>query len=342
MKFGLLLPHFGAYADRERLLQGSRLAEELGFDSVWVRDHLLFEPHGEMESASNSFYDALTTLTAIGAVTERIELGTGSLIPFRHPLQTALVVATMTHLFGPRVIVGMGAGTFDHEFAAIGMDMTVKERTSLVRSNALILKQVFARDDVTYEDENFRFAGVTIAPKPTGPVPFWYCGATPASARRAVEYCDGWMPGRTTLETIAVRVEAMRKLSSEAGRPMPTVAVIPPTSIDEDHDRAFQGMNVEGLLTWANERGKWWARPPSGRFETADDIRGSLIAGTPDEVVAELHEFERVGVEHLVFDLRFRFDAWFESIELLGREVLPRAPRSASVGTEPDRLARGG
>ena len=49
MKFGLLLPHFGEHADREKLLEGSKRAEELGFDSVWVRDHLVFEPHGEME-----------------------------------------------------------------------------------------------------------------------------------------------------------------------------------------------------------------------------------------------------------------------------------------------------
>ena len=75
MKFGLLLPHFGDHADREKLLEGSKRAEAVGFDSVWVRDHLLFEPHGEMESDNNSFYDALTTLTAIGAVTDRIELG---------------------------------------------------------------------------------------------------------------------------------------------------------------------------------------------------------------------------------------------------------------------------
>ena len=86
-KYGLLLPHFGEFADRDRLLEGSKLAEDLGFDSVWVRDHLIFEPHGEMEKPNRSFYEALTTLTAIGAVTDKIELGTGSLIPFRHRIK---------------------------------------------------------------------------------------------------------------------------------------------------------------------------------------------------------------------------------------------------------------
>src|ERR1700678_2618393 len=101
MKFGLLLPHFGKHASRKSLLDGARHAEAFGFDSVWVRDHLVFEPHGEMEDPNRSFYDALTTLTAIGAVTERITLGTGSLIPFRHPLVTALMAGTLTPPGGP-------------------------------------------------------------------------------------------------------------------------------------------------------------------------------------------------------------------------------------------------
>ena len=72
MKFGLLLPHFGEEADRRRSCSKAPSARRtLGFDSVWVRDHLVFEPHGEMEKPNRTFYDALTTLTAIGAVTER-------------------------------------------------------------------------------------------------------------------------------------------------------------------------------------------------------------------------------------------------------------------------------
>jgi alkanesulfonate monooxygenase SsuD/methylene tetrahydromethanopterin reductase-like flavin-dependent oxidoreductase (luciferase family) len=311
------------------VLAGARLAEELGFDSLWVRDHLVFEPHSEMEDASPIFYEALTTLTAVGAVTDRITLGTGSLIPFRHPIHTALSIASLTQLVGPRVIVGFGAGTFDHEFEAIGISGIY--RPELVESNARILARLFTEDGVNYEDAHYVLKEITVEPKPSGPVPFWYCGATPASARRAVQYCDGWMPGRITLATIAKRVALMKRLSDEVGRSVPVVGVIPPTSIARSRSEAFEGLNIDGLLNWANARGKWWVKPASGRFETAEDIKGSLIAGTPEEVVEQVLEFEAVGVEHLVFDLRLRFERWFDSMELLGTRVLPDL-RSRSTG----------
>jgi alkanesulfonate monooxygenase SsuD/methylene tetrahydromethanopterin reductase-like flavin-dependent oxidoreductase (luciferase family) len=321
-KYGLLLPHFGEHADRGKLLDGARRAEELGFDSLWVRDHLVFEPHGEMERPNRAFYDALTTLTAIGAVTSRIELGTGSLIPFRHPLVTALMVGTLTQLAGPRVILGFGAGTFDHEFAAVGLAGI--DRVNLVRSNAHILRRVMTENGVTYHDENFDFDDVTIEPKPPGgPVPIWYCGATPRSARLAVEFGDGWMPGRISMATLAKRIDTIEQLSTDKGRNRPTIAVIPPTSIEETRDEALKHVNIPGLLAWAN-RARFAVRPPSGEFKTVQDLEGQLIVGDPDEAVAECKRFEAIGVEHLVFDFRFKFDRWFDQIDLLGTQVLPK------------------
>jgi alkanesulfonate monooxygenase SsuD/methylene tetrahydromethanopterin reductase-like flavin-dependent oxidoreductase (luciferase family) len=321
-KYGLLLPHFGEEADRAKLLDGARRAEELGFDSVWVRDHLVFEPHGEMEKPNRTFYDALTTLTAIGAVTSTIELGTGSLIPFRHPLVTALMAGTITQLVGPRLILGFGAGTFDHEFDAVGMSGL--DRVELVRSNAAILKRVMTENDVDYKDDYFEFSNVTIEPKPVGGrVPFWYCGGTPRSARLAVEFCDGWMPGRISMGTLAKRIETIEQLSADKGRSRPTIAVIPPTSIEATREEALKDVNIPGLLAWAN-KAKFAVKPPSGTFETVDDLEGQLIVGNPEEAVAECKKFEALGVEHLVFDFRFKFDKWFEQIELLGSEVLPK------------------
>lgn len=322
MKFGLLLPHFGEEASKEKLLEGSKLAESFGFDSVWVRDHLVFEPHGEMEKPNRTFYDALTTLTAIGAVTDKIELGTGSLIPFRHPLVTALMAGTMTQLLGPRLILGFGAGTFDHEFDAIGWGDL--DRVEMVRSNAEILKRVFTENDVTYDDGIFSFENVTIEPKPVGGrIPFWYCGATPRSARLAAEFADGWMPGRTGLLTMEKRIQTMREMTDENGRPMPTIAVIPPTSIEDTREEALKHVNIPGLLAWAN-KAKFAVKPPSGSFETVEDLEGQLIVGSPDEAVEQIKRFEEVGTEHLVFDFRFKFDRFFEQIELLGTEVLPK------------------
>jgi alkanesulfonate monooxygenase SsuD/methylene tetrahydromethanopterin reductase-like flavin-dependent oxidoreductase (luciferase family) len=232
------------------------------------------------------------------------------------------MAGTMTQLVGDRLILGFGAGTYDHEFEAI--EWGGRDRVELVRSNAEILKRVFTENNVSYSDDQFSFEDITIEPKPVGGrIPFWYCGSTPRSARLAVEFCDGWMPGRISLATMAKRIDTMRELSAEAGREVPTVAVIPPTSIEATREEALKDVNVPGLLAWAN-KAKFTVKPPSGSFETVEDLEGQLIAGSPEEAVEEVRKFQALGVEHLVFDFRFKFDRWFEQIELLGTEVLPQ------------------
>jgi alkanesulfonate monooxygenase SsuD/methylene tetrahydromethanopterin reductase-like flavin-dependent oxidoreductase (luciferase family) len=322
LRFGLLLPHFGEYGDPDRMLRGAARAEELGFDSVWVRDHLIFEPHGEFERPNTTFYEALTVLTAIGASTQRLMLGTGALIPFRHPLHTALITSSMSNLFPGRLIVGMGGGNSDRQFAAIGLGGVF--RPDLVRSNAEILRRLWTEDDVSYQDEYYAFENVSMGPKPPGtPPPFWYCGNTPASVRRAVEFCDGWLPGRIGLATLKKRVQTLTELSEQAGRPRPTVGIIPSTSVERTREEALSYLNVEGLLAWANNA-KYWVKPPSGRFETAEDLAGVMIAGDPEQVAQQCVELHQAGVDHLVFDVRLKFQRWFEQIEMLGNEVLPR------------------
>ena len=119
-EFGLLLPHFGQYASAENILEGSKRAEELGFDSVWARDHLIFHPHG-MEGTNNTFYDPFIVLAAVGGATSKIKLGTGSLIPHRHPLLLASMMNGLLNLVGDRCEWGFGLGNFQHEFDALGM-----------------------------------------------------------------------------------------------------------------------------------------------------------------------------------------------------------------------------
>jgi alkanesulfonate monooxygenase SsuD/methylene tetrahydromethanopterin reductase-like flavin-dependent oxidoreductase (luciferase family) len=321
-RYGLLLPHFGEEADRERLLDGARRAEALGFDSLWVRDHLVYQPHGEMEKPNRTFWEPLTTLTAVGAVTSRVGLGTAALIPFRHPLVLAQTVITMTHLIGPRLVLGFGVGAYDHEFAAVGLGGA--DRHELLRTNVEVLRRVMTENDVTYRDGYVQFQRVTIEPKPLGgPVPLWHCGTSPLSARLAVDLFDGWMPGRIAMRTLVRRMESIAERAAAAGRARPTIGVIPSTSVGATREAALARVNVPGLLAWAN-KSKFSVRPDSGRFETVADLEGQLVAGSPDDVAAECTKFEALGVDQLVFDLRFRFDDWLDQIERLGGEVLPR------------------
>jgi alkanesulfonate monooxygenase SsuD/methylene tetrahydromethanopterin reductase-like flavin-dependent oxidoreductase (luciferase family) len=121
----------------------------------------------------------------------------------------------------------------------------------------------------------------------------------------------------------------MRQLSAEAGRSLPTVAVIPPTSIERTREDALRHVNVPGLLAWAN-KAKYAVKPSSGQFETVEDLSGQLIVGTPEDAVQEIEQFAAAGVEHIVFDFRFKFDRWFEQIELLGSEVIGRVNQAAA------------
>ncbi|MBI3065773.1 MAG: LLM class flavin-dependent oxidoreductase [Deltaproteobacteria bacterium] len=124
MKFGVLLPHFGKEASPSRLIDGSRMCEELGFESVWVRDHLLWHPHG-MEKAGLKFVEPLITLAAIAAVTKKTILGTAVLIPVRWPLKLSQDLASLSYMAGGRVIAGIGLGSTPAELTAAGRSDSV-------------------------------------------------------------------------------------------------------------------------------------------------------------------------------------------------------------------------
>ncbi len=319
-EYGLLLPHFGAEASRDKIIEGAQRAEQLGFDSVWVRDHLVFHPHG-MEGTDNTHIDTFVVLTAVGTATTKIKLGTGSLIPHRHPLLLALLLNSLAYMVGDRLVLSLGLGTFQQEFDALGIGEW--PRDELLREQVAILRKVCNEDHVSWEGKFYRFQDMSFKPKYPSKLEIWYAGATPVSIRRALEYCDGWLPGRITLATYRKRVEKLRSDAAAQGRPRLHEGCIPITTIDDDRKTALQKVNLDGLLANANKQ-KFWVKPASGSFTKAEDLEGSFIAGSPDDVVHEVEKYLEIGIDHIVFDLRFRFDDWGRSIELLGTEVLPR------------------
>lgn len=321
LKFGLLLPHFSEHASVEKCLEGARRAEAYGFDSVWVRDHLVFKPHPG-ESSDHTHIESLLMLSAVAAVTERLSLGTAMTICHRRPIHLAQSFAGLSAISNGRVIMGLGLGGFPHEFAAAGWPSGLQERANLARLNIEICRKLWAGENLSHESDYFNFANVALKPTPTEPIPIYIGGSTPAACRRAVELGDGWMPARINFATFRARIEYLQKLCQQADKPMVKTAVMPFTSVGKNPQSALDGIDVKSLIDEAHNVSTW-VKPASGKFATLEDIAGVILAGSPADIVRQSRIYEASGADHLVYDLRLRFSDWHEQIDLLGNEVLP-------------------
>jgi alkanesulfonate monooxygenase SsuD/methylene tetrahydromethanopterin reductase-like flavin-dependent oxidoreductase (luciferase family) len=321
LKFGLLLPHFCEHASIEKCLEGSLKAEAYGFDSVWVRDHLVFTPH-EIEGTDNTHIEGLLVLSAVASVTKKLTIGTAMVICHRHPIHLAQLFAALSCISNGRVIMGMSVGGFPHEFAIAGLPTTLEGRAHLASTNADLCRRLWRGEKVSYQNDYYNFTNIELKPTPVNPIPIWGGGSTPAACRRVVEYCDGWMPARITLATFKKRIAYLRELFLIAERPMITTGVMPLTSIAKDKETALSHVNVKGLIDDAN-KSLTWVKPAAGSFSTVGDIEGLILAGTPADIVRETRTYQAAGADLVIFDLRFRYRDWYEQIDLLGKEVLP-------------------
>jgi alkanesulfonate monooxygenase SsuD/methylene tetrahydromethanopterin reductase-like flavin-dependent oxidoreductase (luciferase family) len=320
---GVLLPHFGPDANGPLVIEAARRAEAYGFDSVWVRDHILYAPNPTVDPPDRAFLESLTTLTAVGVATERIALGTGALVPIRHPLTTAHVCATMTHYVGPgRLILGLGSGSSDLEFESVDLPSTRLGRVKWMPEFITVLKRLWTEASVDIEGEFYRLAGLSLEPHPAGAgIPLWYCSTTPASVRVALRQCDGWMPGRIPLATFRERLSYMGELAAAEGHALPTVANRPLVVLHEQPGQQVPPALLRNLCEYAN-RSRLWLRPEHGEFRSRADLRGMLVAGDPGEVTEQLREIFAAGCDHLVLDLRAEPGTYLRQLEILAEGVL--------------------
>jgi len=321
LKFGLVLPHFGQYASVEKCLEGAIKAEAYGFDSVWVRDHLVFTPY-DMEGTDNTHIEGLLVLSAVASVTKKLTVGTAMTICHRNPIHLAQSFAGLSRIANGRTIMGMGLGGFPHEFAAAGLPTAAAERAYLARINADLCRRLWAGEKVSHKDKYYNFRNVELKPDPVSPIPIWCGGSTPAACRRVVEFGDGWLPARITLATFARRIAYLREVSKATRRSMMPAGVMPLTSIAQDKETALGYVNVKSLIREANKNSTW-VKPAGGIFSTVDDIDGLILAGTSEDIVQSARAYHAAGADLIVFDLRFRSPDWYQQIDLLGKEVLP-------------------
>jgi len=258
-------------------------------------------------------------------VCKKLILGTGTMISHRHPIHLAQAMAGLSTMCDSNIIMGLGLGTFPHEFEAAGYKKTtLQDRANIAKVNAELCRRFWSGEKISYKDDYYDFKDVELKPTPSKNIPIWYGGGTPASCRRAADYCDGWMPGRIPTATFNKMVKYLEEQCKLAGRPMVTTGAIPITSIDKNRDVALSKVNVKGLINEGNTPAKkTWVRPASGTFSTVEDIEGLLMAGTPADIARDTKRYEEAGLNHIVFDLRFRYADWYQQIDLLGQEVLP-------------------
>lgn len=296
-RLGVLLPHFGARASSELILQTAAAAEEAGFDSVWVRDHLVYQPHPQ-DDPDPTFYEAFTTLAFVAGATRRVALGTAAAIPFRDPLSLSRIVASLSSLSNRPVELGIGAGLHDVEFqlsAVAGSSLSARAE-SVLRETVEVLRQAW-----TGALEGPVGGHYPIPPAATRPVPpvaprIWYCGTSPRSVRFGASWCDGWIPGRITSFMLARRL-------GEVKEPPRRVAAIPLVALGADPSDALRAVDVGALLAYAN-RHRWLVPASGDSFQTVADLDGLLLRGSPSDIGRQAAALAAAGATDVILDFR--------------------------------------
>lgn len=262
MRFGIMIPHFGRAAQPGMVETVAKEAEEMGLDSIWAGDHVIV-PENETY-ITNFVYDPLVVMATAAAVTERIKIGVAVLvIPYRHPVLTANMIATLDHSSQGRIILGAGVGWMEREFAALGQD--VHSRGAVTDEYLDCMQALWGSDPTTFHGRWAQFEEMRLNPKPVQqPMPIWVGGASDAAVRRAATRGTGWIPSDLTVESVATEVQRYKTACTEAGRSPGTVCI-----------RATLG-------------GSSGSEP-------------APLSGSGSDLAAELEAYHRAGVEEILF-----------------------------------------
>jgi probable F420-dependent oxidoreductase len=210
LRFGLQLPTYGAGADPHTIVQTARRAEELGFESVWVNDHVLVP---STLSRYAEILEALTTLVWVAAHTERMRLGTSVLIlPQRDPILAAKQLATLDVLSGGRVIAGLGAGYVSEEFEFLGAPF--EQRGKRIEEQIALLRALWGGER-SFDGETVRFDDALFGPLPPqgAALPIWIGGSSRPAMRRAATLADAWHPAHLDRATLAEKRKELDDLA---------------------------------------------------------------------------------------------------------------------------------
>ncbi len=304
---------FGMHPDRiyapEEMYAFAESAEALGYDSLWIGDHLAFHGH---------YTESLTTLAAFAARTSRITLGTGVyLLPLRRAAIAAKTAATVDYLTGGgRFIFGVGVGGEGKaEFALCGVP--VKERGARTDEAIEIARKLWRGEAVSHQGRFLRFEDARQTPAPTTPggPPIWVGGRSDAARRRAALLGDGYVSYMFSAPRFAKGLEDMKRWAEAAGRPLDvagekwTPAHHAFIYVHQDEERALR-CGIDNL---------------SKRYNMDFDgiAQKYLFYGPPARCMEQIAAFQKAGARHFIFKHVGPADEEMRQMALLAEEVIP-------------------
>ncbi len=259
MKFGTFITSVRP----ERIATHVRAAEDIGFESVWIGEHMIvpvvseskypYSPDGRFPAPLDvPFHDPMIALGFAAALTSKIKLATGIfVVPLRNAVATAKAVASLDVLSHGRVIFGVGVGWWAEEFAVVGAPFN--DRALRTRESLELMNELWTSDEPVYRGKTIAIEGVRFYPKPEQkPHPPIVVGGTSELAlKRTVRYGDGWYGVAKSLDESRALIERLRELEHAAKRAKPVEITLSlrtghPTTLDEA--KALSEMGVDRAL----------------------------------------------------------------------------------------------
>lgn len=249
MRFGLHLPNSGALSGKVDLVELARKAEDVGFDALWVYDHLFnpvaLRPESKYPSGGTyynqshmPYYEAFTTLSIVAGATRSIQLGTRVMIAaYRNPVLLAKQVGTFTALAGDRLVLGLGVGWMHEEFEAVGVP--VNERYDRLDEAVALMRQAWQQGTSAFSGDFTTHVEAGFLPVPKAPVPLLMGGSAPAALRRVARWADGWAiptmystpEGTSALPGV---IDRLRAACEAEGRDVASLRLLGGAGIDND------------------------------------------------------------------------------------------------------------
>jgi probable F420-dependent oxidoreductase len=240
MRIGISLLNNWGIEDVQALVGLASRAEELGFDSVWVHDHVFNVGHVLDRIGGRPYYEPLTLLAFVAARTTRVRLGTSVLVlPYHNPIRLAKTAATLDVLSGGRLILGVGGGSIEQETRAMGSPFA--ERGAFSDEAIAVMRTLWSEENPRHAGTYWDFAGMPFSPKPlqTPSIPLVIGGVSRAAIRRAARLGDGWQPLGLSPETLARGIASLREECRACGRDVAQVPVSIALSLTASTSRRY-------------------------------------------------------------------------------------------------------